>query len=520
MEEQLRQSLADKLEAEGRYRDLFESAVYAMYLAQNARYLEVNRAMVTMLGYSSAEEVLALDPATQVYADPDDLRRAIAEIHSTGRMEGFETVWKRKDGRQILVRLSGRRRPMPQGAPDVFEVIAQDITEHKQLEEQLRQSQKMEAIGQLAGGIAHDFNNLLSVILGYTRMVLDDARNGHLSELQHVIAAADQGAALTGQLLAFSRQQILQPQMLNLNATVRKIQAMLTRVIGEDIELTTHLDPKLKVVRADPNQVAQVMINLAINARDAMPRGGRLHFATRNVVVDGSRLATASVPEGRYVLLEVSDTGKGMDTATMSRIFEPFFTTKDPGRGTGLGLATVYGIVKQSAGYVDAESQPGQGTTFRIYLPQAAEAAETAPEETDQFCTARGNETILLVEDHSALRELTTRILQANGYTVLGASLPAEAERICLQHAGPLHMILSDVVMPETTGPELVERLLRQRPGTKVLYVSGYMENPALREEVLKRNLPFLQKPYRPVELLRRIREVFDAPAGEVRRSA
>jgi len=520
MEEQLRQSLADKLQAEGRYRDLFESAVYAMYRAQNGRYLEVNRAMVSMLGYGSVDEVIVLDPATQVYSNSADLQRVIAELDAAGRMEGFETVWKRKDGRHILVRLSGRRTATPPGVPDTFEMIAQDITEHKQLEEQLRQSQKMEAIGQLAGGIAHDFNNLLTVILGYTRLALDDERNGYSSELQHVVAAADQGAALTGQLLAFSRQQVLQPQVLNLNNTVSKMQAMLGRVIGEDIELTTDLDPELNSVRADPNQVAQVMMNLAINARDAMPRGGRLHFATRNVAVGENSHATATVLEGQYVLLEVSDTGQGMDEATMSHIFEPFFTTKDPGRGTGLGLATVYGIVKQSAGYIDAESQPGQGTTFRIYLPEVPEAEGTLAVMTDRSGAAGGNETILLIEDHAGLRELMARILQANGYTVLQAGVPAEAERICREHAGPLHMILSDVVMPGTTGPELVQRLLRQRPGTKVMYVSGYMENAALREEVLNHNLPFLQKPYGPVELLRRVREVLDAPVARVRRPA
>lgn len=515
----LSDALAGRLAAEGRYRDLFESAVYAIYRAQGRRYLEVNRAMVTMLGYSSKEEVLALVPESEVYTDVRDLDHVTSELNAAGKVEGFEAVWKRKDGRLIQVRLSGLRIVDPQGGADTYEVIAQDVTERKQLEEQLRQSQKMEAMGRLAGGIAHDFNNLLTVILGYTRIVLGRYRNGGLAELHQVQAAADHAAALTSQLLAFSRQQVLQPRVLDLNAIVHNVESMLGRVIGEDIEVGTDLEPTLGQIKADRNQIAQVIMNLAVNSRDAMPAGGQLRFVTRNVA-DGNLKDQVSATPGPHVLLEVSDTGQGMDDETLSHIFEPFFTTKGIGQGTGLGLSTVYGIVQQSGGRIEVRSQPGRGTTFRIYLPRVWETE--VPEEAQAASSHQvwGNETILLVEDHAALRGLTANILQGGGYKVLQAGSPKEAERICREYSNPIDMILTDVIMPGDNGPALARRLQQVRPGIRLMYVSGYVENPALREEVLDHNLPFLQKPFEPAEMLRKVRQVLDSPVLQNRRPA
>jgi PAS domain S-box-containing protein len=516
----LSDALAGKLEAEGRYHDLFESAVDAIYRARGRRYLEVNRAMVTMLGYTSKEEILALTQDSEVYTDVKDLDRVISVLDAAGKVEGFETVWKRQDGRLIQVRLSGRRIADAQGGADTYEVIAQDVTERKHLEEQLRQSQKMEAIGRLAGGMAHDFNNLLTVILGYTRIVLSRDQKDSLTELYQVQAAADHAAALTGQLLAFSRQQVLQPRVMDLNAIVRNVEAMLGRVIGEDIEVSTDLEPTLWLIKADRNQIAQVMLNLAVNARDAMPKGGRLRFVTRNLNGENGNQDQANAPSGPHVVLEVSDTGQGMDNETLAHIFEPFFTTKDIGEGTGLGLSTVYGIVQQSGGHVQVQSQPGRGTTFRIYLPRVweTEVPEEAPVAPSQ--KVAGHETILLVEDHAALRSLTATILEGNGYKVLQAGSPDEAERICHEYSSPIDMILTDVIMPGDNGPALARRLQQQRPGIRLMYVSGYVENPALREEVLDHNLPFLQKPFGPAELLSKVRQVLDSSLLHVRRLA
>lgn len=516
----LSDALAGKLAAEGRYRDLFEGAVYAIYRARGRRYLEVNRAMVTMLGYASKEEVLALKPESEVYTDVKDLDHITSELDAAGKVEGFEATWKRQDGRLIQVRLSGLRIAGSQGGADTYEVIAQDVTERKQLEEQLRQSQKMEAMGRLAGGIAHDFNNLLTVILGYTRIVLSRDRNGDLTELHQVQAAADHAAALTGQLLAFSRQQVLQPRVLDLNEIVQSVESMLGRVIGEDIEVSTDLEPALSQIKTDRNQIAQVMMNLAVNSRDAMPKGGRLRFVTRNVAEGSPHQDQTHAPPGPHVLLEVSDTGQGMDEETLSHIFEPFFTTKEVGEGTGLGLSTVYGIVQQSGGHIQVQSQPGVGTTFRIYLPRVWEAEILEESQVASSHKVQGNETILLVEDHAALRRLTATILEGSGYKVLQAGSANEAERICCEYHSPIDMILTDVIMPGGNGPALARRLQQQRPGVRLMYVSGYVENPALRKEVLGHNLPFLQKPFEPAELLTKVRQVLDSSLLQIRRPA
>ena len=392
-------------------------------------------------------------------------------------------------------------------------VVMRDVTERQRLEAQVRQVQKMEAVGRLAGGVAHDFNNLTQVITGYGELLLDrlpevDPTRELVGEMKK---AGERAAALTRQLLAFSRQQVIAPRVLDLNAVVADVEKMLLRLVGEDVALTTALDPLLGRVRADPGQVEQVLLNLVINARDAMPRGGKLTIETRNVELDEgyARLRPEALP-GPYVLLAVSDTGVGMDEATRARVFEPFFTTKELGKGTGLGLATVYGVVKQAKGYVYLYSEPGRGTTFKVYLPRVEEEAEAVESRAPPSGSLSGTETLLLVEDEDAVRALTREILQMGGYTVLEAGNGAEALRLCERHGGPVHLLVTDVVMPEVGGRELADRLTALRPGLKVLYLSGYADDAVVRHGVLGSEVAFLQKPFSIDALARKVREVLN----------
>jgi PAS domain S-box-containing protein len=379
-------------------------------------------------------------------------------------------------------------------------------------EQQLRQAQKLEAVGQLAGGVAHDFNNLLTVVSGYSELMLRrlDPNHPHHAHLQEIQAVADRGAGLVRQLLAFSRRQVLQPQVLDLNTLVGNLEKMLRRLIREDIELSFDLAPDLGQVRADPGQVEQVLLNLSVNARDAMPQGGTLLLQTRNEKLDEIYAARHGVVEpGAYVLLAVSDTGIGMDAATQARIFEPFFTTKAPGQGTGLGLATVYGIVKQSEGYIWVYSEPGKGTTFKVYLPRIeAEVAQVAREELPQ-AEGRG-ETLLLVEDEKALRDLAVLILRESGYVVLAAGRGDEALELAARHSGPIHLLLTDMVMPGMNGRALADQLRARRPELKVVYMSGYAEKIAEQQEELPAGAAFLQKPFRSSALLLKVRQVLE----------
>ncbi|MDB4929489.1 MAG: Blue-light-activated protein [Myxococcaceae bacterium] len=402
------------------------------------------------------------------------------------------------------------------GAPDLVLAHAEDVTERRALEERFRQTQKMEAVGRLAGGVAHDFNNLLSVILSYSSFLLDDLgpADPMRDDLEQVQRAGERAVELTRQLLAFSRQQILQPKRINLNVVLDGVQRMLRRVLGEDIELTLRSGRDLGEVFADPGQVEQVLMNLVVNARDAMPGGGRVVIETRNVALDagGSGLAA-----GDYVRVSVTDTGVGMDEATRGRVFEPFFTTKGVGKGTGLGLATVFGIVNQSGGDVAVESEPGRGTTFRIHLPRASDAARVAP-PSYRPAALGGHETLLLVEDEDTVRVLARTILQRGGYRVLEAHDGAEALRLSGQFAGAIDLLITDVVMPRMSGRQVAERLLVARPDLTVLYMSGYTDDAVVRHGVLEQGVAFLPKPITPEPLLRKVREVLDArrppPAG------
>jgi two-component system, cell cycle sensor histidine kinase and response regulator CckA len=396
-------------------------------------------------------------------------------------------------------------------------INARDITDRRRLENQLRQSQKMDAVGRLAGGVAHDFNNLLTAILGYCNLLLDDIpRDSTMrGDLEEIRTAGERAAALTRQLLAFSRRQMLQPQTVDVNALIRQIEKMLQRLIGEDVELLTILAPDLAAVRVDPASLEQVLVNLAVNSRDAMPLGGSLTIETATVDLDSAYEANhAAIAPGRYVMLAVSDTGHGMDAATAARVFEPFFTTKEQGKGVGLGLATVYGIVKQNGGYIWVYSEPGHGTTFKVYLPPIEVAAEAPQiESTDERGKKHGWETVLLVEDEDAVRVLAREVLRRQGYVVLEARHGLDALRVAERHGESIHLMVTDVVMPHLSGRDLAERLMVLRPEMKVLFISGYTDHAVMHRELLPGS-EFLQKPFTPAAFARKVRGVLDTVSG------
>ena len=473
----------------------------------------MNKAGEVITGYTH-EEALGLNLAKTVA--PEYL--ANSEIMFRRKLAGervtaYEMELIRKDGQRVAVEVN-TKLVFQNGVPVGVQGIARDVTDRKLLEEQFRQSQKMEAIGQLAGGVAHDFNNLLTAINGYTSLSLQrlDEQNPIRPYLEEVKKAGDRAANLTRQLLAFGRKQILQPIPLDLNGTVSDMNKMLRRLIGEDINLSAKLATDLKPIKADPGQIEQVLMNLVVNARDAMPQGGRLTIETANVELDREYArGHVGVQPGNYVMLAVSDTGTGMSEETRARIFEPFFTTKEKGKGTGLGLSTVYGIVQQSGGSIWVYSEPNQGTSFKVYLPRLEAPMKADSEKPAAETGPRGSETVLLVEDEEVVRGLATHILEDAGYKVLAARGGAEAIQFCTQPAEQIDLLLTDVVMPETSGKEVAERVTALMPHTKVLFMSGYTDQAIVHHGVLDSNVEFIQKPFTPLGLSKKVREVLDS---------
>ena len=501
-------------QAEAKYRTLVEQVNAISYIAEigmDGQWHYVSPQVEPILGYTP-EEWLAIAHHWAEFIHPDDLPIVKAAEESSEKGEPFQAEYrvKRKDGREVwlndtgVVVKGGNARPVMEG-------IIVDITERKLLETQLQQSRKMEAVGRLAGGIAHDFNNLLTIITGYTDLALSrpavplDLRN----DIERIENASARAAALVRQLLAFSRKQVLQPKTLDLNAIVVNMDKLLRRLIDDHIEMITRVQDSLGKVKADPAQVEQVIMNLVVNARDAMPDGGRLVLETSNVDLDAAyAFDHVSVRPGRYVMLAVSDTGVGMDAGTLAHIFEPFYTTKESGRGTGLGLSTVYGIVKQSGGYIWVYSEAGKGSTFKVYLPRVEDLVDPPEAKPVPLTDHRATEVVLLVEDEEAVRDLVHTILVGQGYEVIVALDPPHAEAIASKFPREIHLLLTDVVMPGTSGRELAARIMLKRPGIRVLYMSGYTENVITSGGMLERGLAFLQKPFSPAVLVQKIREV------------
>jgi PAS domain S-box-containing protein len=506
--------------SEASFRSVVEDAPYGIYQADDeGRFLRANPALQRMLGYSTIEELQNVNLEKEIFRQLEDFRGMRETLHSLDEFKDLEIEWRKKDGTPITVRCSGRRVRDENGGSAFHEVFAEDVTDKRALEAQLRMAGKMEAVGRLSGGIAHDFNNLLGVMIGYSQLLKRKVRSepNLLEYAEEIEKAGQRAASLTRQLLAFSRQQILTPTVLDLNTLVADMEKMLPRLIGEDIAVRIELGAGLGAVRADRGQLEQVIMNLAVNARDAMPAGGTLLIQTANRDLDelyardhpGAKL-------GRYIMLSVQDSGVGMDRETITHIFEPFFTTKELGKGTGLGLATVYGIVKQSGGYIGVDSNPGQGACFQVFLPRVEEPITQVSEILSSPPETKSSETILLAEDSEPLRKLAKSLLVGHGFEVLSAQNGEEALALARQHTGRIHLLLTDVVMPGINGRVLAERLLTTRPDTKILYMSGYTDSFIAGHGVLDQNTNLLYKPFSEEKLIERVRSVLDAGAERV----
>lgn len=500
-------------ESEERYRKLFHSIAEPLFVydRETLGFLAVNDMAVNEYGYSREEFLSMMIADIRLPGDVGSLWKEDAGTDGKVQMCGVSRH-RKKNGEIIEVEMSTYELEFS-GRPACL-VQARNVTEQRKLEEHVRQGQKMEAVGRLAGGVAHDFNNLLTVINGYSdllreRLAADDPTRELLSEIHK---AGERAGTLTRQLLAFSRQQVIEPKLLNLNSVVSDTEKLLRRLIGEDILLVTKLSPKLGRVKADPGQIEQVLMNLAVNARDAMPQGGNLTIETQMMHLDEHYCkGVADLSPGEYVMLAVSDSGCGMDQEVLARIFEPFFTTKNVGEGTGLGLATVHGIIKQSSGHIAVYSESGYGTTFKIFLPQASGPASGAQSDSKSMEMPEGTETLLLVEDEDAVRVLASHILRTCGYRVLEATNGRDALRLSESEAGTIHLLISDVVMPYLGGRALAEQIAAARPGCRVMFLSGYTDDAIVRHGVLEAEFAFLQKPFTASSLAQKVRSVLDA---------
>ncbi|HXQ28876.1 MAG TPA: PAS domain S-box protein [Gemmatimonadales bacterium] len=511
--------ITDRKRAEERLRWLTlaveQSPVSIIITDTDGRIEYVNNRFTEMTGYTPDEVVGRTPRVLKSGATPAEEYDALWKSIRDGHVWRGTLCNRRKDGKLYWHSASICPITDATGRMTHFIAIQEDITTRQILEQQLRQAQKLEAVGRLAGGVAHDFNNILTAIISYSDLLREDLSPGHpaLEEVAEIRKAGDRAAALTRQLLALSRQQVLEPRVLDLNELVMNLEKMLRRLIGEDVKLITVLEPTLGAVKADPGQLEQVIMNLAVNARDAMPEGGELVIETRNAVLDNEyAFEHDPMAPGHYVQLAVTDSGTGMDEATKAHLFEPFFTTKEKGKGTGLGLSTVYGIVKQSGGYVWPYSELGQGATFKIYLPRVEEAAEVQMPVEGSAKRLQGTETVLLAEDNPLVRETTRKTLVRNGYRVIEAPNGAAALEAAAGYAGPLGLLITDVVMPEMSGRTLAARLREARPGVRVLYMSGYTDDAVLRREIVESGAPYLQKPFSVEVLLRKVRDVLDRP--------
>jgi PAS domain S-box-containing protein len=502
---EIRQAEGSLRESQERFKTLADVAFEGIAITEGGRIVDVNRRCSELLG---VPRDALLGRSVIDFVAPES-RETVAQHFRSGSEAPYEHMALRADGSRVPVEVQAKNATI--GGRNLRVTALRDVSERRRLEEQFRLAQRMESIGRLAGGIAHDFNNLLTVILSLTKL-LQDAPDDHDSteDLAQIQAAADRASVLTHQLLVFARRQIAQPEIIDLNVLVTNLDSMLRRIIGEDISFTTVCARELGRVRADPGQVEQVLLNLVVNARDAMPAGGALTLETANVTLGDDYAAKHPlVAPGEYVVVSVSDTGVGMDAATLAQIFEPFFTTKGPGKGTGLGLATCYGIVKQNGGSISVYSEVGKGTVFRIYLPRLWEAASSR-ERPAPTAAVGGSETVLVVEDNDIVRRLAVRVLAASGYQVLEAGDGAEALRVYAAQQGRIALVITDVVLPGMSGKELADKLRQARPDQKILYTSGYSENTIAHQGVVDAGVHFLPKPYLPSALIEKIRAVLD----------
>ncbi len=500
-------------ESEKKYRALFEESKDVILIGTlDGRILDVNHAGVELSGYASKEELLKANIVRDLYLNPGDQHVFRQAMERQGFIRDFETRLRRKDGEVLTVLVTATAVVDEKGPADAFRGILRDVTAERQLEQQLRHAQKMEAVGQLTGGIAHDFNNILTAIIGFGHLVLmkqkEDDPLRHFVE--HILSAAERATHLTQSLLTFSRKQISNPKALDLNGIVQRVQKLLAKLAGEQVEISLFLSEAPLVVMADSGQVEQVLMNLAANARDAMPSGGRLVLESRRIELDSSFVQTHGYGKpGSYALLSLSDTGTGMDAQTAKRIFEPFYTTKEVGKGTGLGLSIVYGIMKQHNGYINVYSEPGHGTTFKIYFPLTAAAA--LEQKTQELVPYRGgSETLLLAEDDPEVRRLTKAVLTEFGYQIIEATDGDEAVRLFEERKDSIDMLILDVIMPKRNGREVYDAVRTLKPGVKVLFMSGYTANIITQRGILEEGMQFLPKPAAPTELLKRVREILD----------